>query len=329
MRTLIILLSGLAAGVIIGFFVWDFQPDIWTQSSGKAFIKVLPAEDETGIAAKDTQSQLILNEDILKGLVEKERIQQTKWFQKFGGSKAHNLNAAVADLKKRLHVRCPEGTNLIVLSMAGDEEDASAIVNELARWFVQVQTAAKKKQITKKLMFLDENLSRLQRDLDLSERELEAVRSRYGIYDLQQNNQPHPVTARLIRLQAEQDDCSLLMAQLRARLDTLLPQPDDSSSNGPQVNAGANTENIQVELKVLQSRLKELDRMFQQAQKKQQDLDIARTQYAQRRKIRDERQQVLNLLKRRIEELKIRYDDPCISGLEVVGDDSITASPAL
>ena len=72
----------------------------------------------------------------------------------------------------------------------------------------------------------------------------------------------------------------------------------------------SNLKNAQDGLVMLLSRLKELNLLREEASKKKKDLDLARVQFAQRVTVRDERRQMLDLVKEKVEKLKIMYDDP-------------------
>jgi succinoglycan biosynthesis transport protein ExoP len=72
----------------------------------------------------------------------------------------------------------------------------------------------------------------------------------------------------------------------------------------------ASLENARDRLVVLQQRLVELQKLRDEAAAQQKDLDLARIQYGQRLKIRDERLEMLDALKEQIEKLKIMHDDP-------------------
>jgi len=66
----------------------------------------------------------------------------------------------------------------------------------------------------------------------------------------------------------------------------------------------------QTQLVVLEERLKELQQMLRDTEAKQKELDAARVQYAQRLRIRDERQQRLDEIKEQIEKLKMMHRSP-------------------
>jgi capsular exopolysaccharide synthesis family protein len=81
----------------------------------------------------------------------------------------------------------------------------------------------------------------------------------------------------------------------------------------------ANVQNGQDRLIVLQERFTELEKLRQEAEAKQRDLDLARVQYEQRATIRDERNVMLDTIKAQIEKLKIVHDDPETPKVRAVG----------
>ncbi len=81
----------------------------------------------------------------------------------------------------------------------------------------------------------------------------------------------------------------------------------------------ANLKNSQDYLIVLQERYAELERLRQEAQAKQNELDLARAQYQQRVSIRDERKEMLDSIKAQIEKLKIMLEDPETPKVQFVG----------
>jgi len=72
----------------------------------------------------------------------------------------------------------------------------------------------------------------------------------------------------------------------------------------------ANLANAKDRLTVYRQRFVELERLRQEAAAKKKDLDMARVQYAQREKIRDERIAMLDEIKMSIEKMTIIYGDP-------------------
>jgi beta-lactamase regulating signal transducer with metallopeptidase domain/tetratricopeptide (TPR) repeat protein/outer membrane lipoprotein-sorting protein len=160
---------------------------------------------------------------------------------------------------------------------------------------------AKKKEILEKLVVLNEQRDRVQRELDVTERALGEVRDRYQIYDLEES--PHPIVERLNRLQKEQDDCTLEISQLRARMENL----KRDSQTEQEKKELKDTENHLVEL---QAKFEALEKMRKDAAAQKQELDLACIQYKQRAAVRDERMQMFNVLKSQIEKFRLMYENP-------------------
>jgi succinoglycan biosynthesis transport protein ExoP len=82
----------------------------------------------------------------------------------------------------------------------------------------------------------------------------------------------------------------------------------------------ANLMNAKDNLRILEKRLDELQRLRTEAMEKQKSLDNARALYEQRLKTRDERVEMLNQIKLQIEKLRIMLDDPETPKVQRIGD---------
>jgi chromosome segregation ATPase len=167
-----------------------------------------------------------------------------------------------------------------------------------------------REEIRAKLASLENQRNRMQQDLDVVERSLEDVRARWGFSDLEERSYPHPVTARVMRLEQERDACLVEIAQLRAEVNNLEEQAETADGK-------ANLKRAQDDLVVLQEKYEQLQKMCDEAVAKEKDLDTARVQYKQRASVRDERKRMLDSwkrmldsLKEQIEKLRILHDDP-------------------
>jgi uncharacterized protein involved in exopolysaccharide biosynthesis len=256
----------------------------------------------------------------LESLIDRDKIQQTEWFQGLGETRDERLRTGVSDLKRRFRAKAIRGSDLIKISMTcGNGKDASVIVNEMADMFLQTQLAEKHKQITSHLMFLEDNQVRLQKDTDMAERQLDDIRRRYGFTDLEEHDYQHPITARLIRLQGEEDDCALAIEQLQTHRDALLSQPQQLLSSGKSdPNQTGGIKDLELKIKLAQSRLAGLRKMREETDKKQEELEKGRIQYIKGKEIRDNRQTALDAVRAKIEELRSFSDNPDVSGLQLV-----------
>ena len=314
MRTVTILLSFLVLGLVIGWLIWFLAPQLRPEYTAETFIKVLPGTE------KGSTVTLIRHKNTLESLIDKDKIQQTEGFEGLGKTRDERLRAGVSYLKKRFRAKAIRGSDLIRISMTcGNGKDASVIVNEMVDMFLKTQLSAKRKQIASNLMFLDENQVRLQRDLEQAERTLGDVRQKYGFTDLEEHAYSHPITARLIRLQSEEDNCALETKQLQTHHDALLSQPQQISSSGkPDPNLAAEIKDVDLKIKLTQSRCAGLGKMREETEKKQEELDLARTLYTRVQFIRDNRRTVLDSTQAKIEELKMLSNNPEITGLQLV-----------
>ena len=164
----------------------------------------------------------------------------------------------------------------------------------------QQQRLLRTGDIERKLRVLSERLMRVQRELHAAEQALDDVRARWGISDLEERSYRHPITSRLVRLELERDNCSVEIAQQRAKTANI-----EKLTEGPE--GKVNLKKAQDDLIVLQSKLEELQRMCAEAKAKKKDLDSARVQYKQRSAIRDERKKVIDSMRAEIEKWKMKY----------------------
>jgi Tfp pilus assembly protein PilF len=165
------------------------------------------------------------------------------------------------------------------------------------------QRRLSREEIRAKLANLENQRNRMQQDLDMTERAMEDVMQRWGFRDLEERSYPHPVTARLMRLEQERDSCLVQIAQLQAEARNLEERAETAAGK-------ANLKKVQDSLVVLTGKLEELQKMCDEAAAKKKDLDTARVQYRQRASVRDERKRMLDSLKEQIEKLRILHDDP-------------------
>ena len=173
---------------------------------------------------------------------------------------------------------------------------------------------AKKKEILEKLVVLDEHRTRLQQDVDATERALGEVRDRWNLTGLEENSYLDPIIERVNRLQKEQDDCALEISQVKARAENL--KADSNTEQGQKYLK--DTKNLLAEL---QAKYDALEKMRTDAEARKKDLDLARIQYKQRAAIRDERLQRLNETKSQIEKLRLMYENPKVFDVQAEVED--------
>jgi uncharacterized protein involved in exopolysaccharide biosynthesis len=303
------------------------------QYTAQTLIKVLPYADKgpnaigTSPIDKDIQygfrvsmATLIKQQSTLQELIAGDKIQQTEWFKGFGKTKVECTRKAKRDLEKNFRVSAQKEGDYIELSMTcGDAEEAALIVNEMVDLFLRKQESTKKIEIAAKLKELANRQHSVQGDLNLAEKAMADVRKASGFTDLEEHSYPHPITVRLNRLELERDNCVLEIKEVQANIENLNKRVEQQVSEQVKNELQANLKDVQDELSVLQSKLEELEKMRQEAAAKKRDLDLARVQYEQRRRIRDERVRMLEAIKAHIEKLRIMHDDPETPKVQFVG----------
>jgi len=287
------------------------------QYTAKALIEVLPYAErdpfvlETPSVDKDLQHQfrmsiatLITTQASFENLLKRDAVKETKWFK----NKAGKLASGIGDLQKNLRVFAQEKGNFIEVSMTCEEaRDAADIANEIVAMFIAMQRNRAQANILSRLSGVKVRQNRIQEELRVVEKALSDVREAWSMPDLEGRDSPHPIAARLLRLEEVKDALELEMAGVEAAIEYL-------------GKAKKSSEDKRMELAVLRGKFTEAARMCKETQAKQKDLDTARIQYNQRVKIRDERIRMLDKTKMLIEKLTILYEDPDTVKLRKVGD---------
>ena len=299
------------SGLIIGGVAWYLLSQYAPKYTAETLIKVLPYAEKDPMTIgtpqidKDVQygfrvsmATLIKQQSTLERLIDRDKIRETKWFERFGDVKAISTVKAVKDLEKNFGAYAQKDGEFVMVSMTcGDKEEAAAIVDEMVDLFLALQGTTKRAEVAERLVKLTARQNSLQRDLDSAERALQDVRTASGLTDLEERLFQHPITERLTRLEQEKDNCVLEIKQLRANIENLEKHGED-------------TKNAQRNLIVLQSKLEGLEKMRAEAATRKRDFDLARIQYQRRVAIRDERKQRLDSVKEQIEKWRIIHEDP-------------------
>ena len=237
-RHILLIVSLTILGLIIGGVGWYFLRKYAPKYTAQTFIRVLPPieKDPMAIAAaqvqKDiqygyriTMAALITQQSTLQSLINRDKIQETKWFKRFGKIKDRRIRKAFKDLKKRFSARPQKNGEFIVVSMTcGNAAEAALIVNEMVDLFIDTQGGRKRAEVAEKLARLTDRRDRVETDLRLAEDALADVRERWGLTDLETGpGQPyqHVITLRLNDLQLEQNNLALEIKRVQAAIGNL------------------------------------------------------------------------------------------------------------
>ncbi|UCC22827.1 MAG: P-loop NTPase, partial [Planctomycetota bacterium] len=237
-RHLWLIISLTILGFIVGGAAWYLLMRYAPKYTARTFIRVLPPIEKdpmtitTAQVQKDIQygyrvsmANLIMQQSTLQELIDRNRIQETKWFRDFGKIRDKRIQKAFRDLKKRFGASAQRDGEFVVLSMTcRDKIEAALIVNEMVNLFLASQGDTKKKEIAGKLAGLIEQQDSLQRDLDLAEATLADVRAATGLTDLERpagRYFRHTIELRLDDLELEQNAMTLELRQVEADIRNL------------------------------------------------------------------------------------------------------------
>jgi len=322
-----------------------------SEYTARALIRVLPYTDkdpmriETPEIDKDIQYglrqsmvTLVRQQSTLEELINRDKVRQTQWFRRFAKfdrqgriiNVEHCILKAYQDLRKNFGAKAHRDSEFVELSMTcSDAQEGADIVNEMATLFVASQTSAKRAEIAEKLSNLGKRQNFVERELSVAENALADVRTRFGLNDLDEHSYPHPITARLMRLEHERDNYVLETKAVEAHIDNLEKKQKGEANGQVKQELQEEINNVRDELVVLQRKVVELEKMRGEAALRKEDLDLARVQYRQRAVIRDERLKTLNEVKWLIEKLRIMHDDPELPKVQLVGPAPIPLEPDL
>jgi len=287
--------------------------------TARTFIRVLPYPDsdptviQTPVFDRETQQQfrrslaaLMKQESFLTDLLGRNRIRNTNWFKNLAKDSKAITPEMVADLQKNLQVTPSDDTDFIIVSMScAEPQEAADIVNEAVDLFVSQQRDRRVSDVRNRLVELEKRRASLERELDLVERALDEVRSSTGFTDLEERNYPSPQEVRLNRLHQTKDELEIALAEAQAiaKIEQLGQDPNEQ----------------QREAIICKGKLERVERMLTEATAEKQRLDLARVQYQQRARIRDQIQFQLDQIKTLIEKHRILVEDPEVSKVQITG----------
>ena len=393
-RHIWLMLSITIIGFVMGGTSWYLLRKYLPRYTAQTFIRVLsPAEKDPmtigeHMVTKDIQyasrvsmAAIMKSQSTLARLIDRDKIQETKWFKAFGDIKSERIRKAVRELQKRFGASAQRDGEFIITSMTcADKEEAALVVNEMVDLFLAMRGSTKQKEVADRLTKLEDERTRVQRDLDAAETALTDVQNRWGFTDLEARDQLRStMQVKLDDLELEQNKLLMEVRQLQAMVGTFEKQAMGPFSDQvkQQIESDqtmvaltrqvatleaslaavltkfgenhrvirqtqelinqtrkekeirkieiaeqtrqSNLQRSQDQLVILQSRFEQLEKMRQQAASEKGRFDMARIQYQQRAKIRDERRGMLDKVKEQIEKLKIMHDDPLTPKVQFVG----------
>jgi succinoglycan biosynthesis transport protein ExoP len=238
-RHMLLIVSMTVLGFIVGGASWYLLQMYLPKYTATTFIKVLPPVEKDpmtiagGQVARDVQygnrvslAALMTQQSSLQKLIERNKIQETRWFKHFGEVREISITDAVDDLTKNFSAWAQRDGDYIVVSMTcGKAAEAALIVNEMVELFISSQRSTKRSDIAEKMARLQDQRDNIQKDLDAAERALGEVRDRWGISGLEdyadRYYQQPTITLTLNNLEVEQNQLAVQIRQLQADMDSL------------------------------------------------------------------------------------------------------------
>ena len=148
-------------GSIVGGVAWYLLRQYAPKYTAQTYIKVLPYAEKDPMTIgtpqidKDVQysfrvsmATLIKQQSTLQKLINRDRIQETKWFRGFGEIRDESIRKAIKDLEKNFGAYAQKDGEFVVVSMTcGDKEESVLIVNEMVDLFIASQGSTKREEI--------------------------------------------------------------------------------------------------------------------------------------------------------------------------------------
>ncbi|MFZ0034692.1 MAG: polysaccharide biosynthesis tyrosine autokinase [Sedimentisphaerales bacterium] len=237
-RHVLLIVSLAILGFIVGGVSWYLSLIYLPGYTAQTFIRVLPPIEKDpmtiagGQVAKDIQygyrmsmAALITQQSTLQSLINRDKVQGTRWFKSFGEVREKSIVKAFDDLTKKFFASPQRDGDYIVVSMTcGDAAESALIVNEMVDLFISSQRSTKKGDITEKMARLQDQRDNIQRDLDSAERALVEVRDRWGLTDLEEaqgQRFQHTITLSLNDLELQENKLIMDIKGLQADVGSL------------------------------------------------------------------------------------------------------------
>ncbi len=235
-RHILLIVSLTILGLIMGGAAWYLLRKYLPRYVAQTYIRVLPPVEKdpmtigAAMVARDIQYghrvsmvNLINQQSTLQELINRNKVQETRWFEHFGKIKAVKLLEAFKDLKKNFGAYAHRDAEFVVLSMTcGDAEEAALIVNEMVDLFLYSQRDIKRGEVAAKLTELENRRDFVQGELRAAEDALASVRTRFEITDLERplgRYSRHTTEIKLDNLELGRNDLKLVIKQAQAQIE--------------------------------------------------------------------------------------------------------------
>jgi len=237
-RHVLLIVSMTILGFLVGGASWYFFRRYLPEYTARTFVRVLPPVEKDpmtiggGVVSRDIQygarfsmASLIREQSTLTNLIDRDKVQETKWFKSFGETKGERITKAFKDLKKRFGAFAQRDADFIQLSMTcRDDKESALIVNEMVDLFISSQGGTKREQLAERLARLEEQRGRVQQDFDSAERALADVRRRFDLTDLGEHGYVDTITLKLNDLEVQEGALAMQIKELQTATENLAKQ---------------------------------------------------------------------------------------------------------
>jgi len=237
-RHILLIVSLTMLGFMVGAATWYFLRRYFPKYTARTFIKVLPPIQKDPMTIRDTHAHkdiehghrlsmvsIITQQSTLRNLIDRDKVQDTNWFKRFGEIKSKSVVKAFKDLKKNFGAYAQREGSYIILSMTcGDKTEAALIVNEMVDLFLRSQGSATREDVAVKLARLEDQRVRVQRDLNAAEDALDDVRKRWGFTGLEERYFRHTITEKLRNLELDQSELLMTIKDIETNIENLEKQ---------------------------------------------------------------------------------------------------------
>jgi polysaccharide biosynthesis transport protein len=224
-------------GIAAGLGIWKIQKHYFPKYVAKTYIQVLSPVPTDPLTIGGTQlennlqynfrrsiASLIKQQSTLQNLLQRDKIKQTEWFR----SKEGSIPKAVKSLERNFVANPQRDSEFVEISMScGKPSEAALIVNEMLSLFLGMQTVSETKEVTDKLIQLNNQKTDIEREMRVAEENLEKIRKDSGVPDLDisdSRNFQNTITVKLNNLELEKNKLDLSISQFQADMENLEKQ---------------------------------------------------------------------------------------------------------
>ncbi len=258
-----------------------------------------------------SKAMLMTQPDFFDRLVKREKVKGTTWFREIGG----DLKRAAKDLRQRCAAEARKDSGFLEAVVACDDPNDSALIaEEMVNLFVELQEAGAKAKLDVRIKALDTRRRRILKAIEATETEIEVIYKRYGHADLDEHEYCHPAEARLIRVEERRDDLLLEIVEQ----DPTVTRLDSRSRSGSRSKVGS---------RIVQIKLLAAEKMYGEARKSKDDLDLARAAYKRAAAALTRHERMLEQVDLLIDKLQMMHDSPDVSRLRPIGPAWIIETP--